>query len=107
MLLDGIDQSRARVLHDTKWDIVVQSGVLVRVVGSPWTCYDSKNKQHITGSHHWRPRGGTIYGGDKLPLTDSLRKKPGVSGDRLEEEKHCLKLADYYDRWMRVERVAI
>ena len=69
VLLDGIDQSRARVLHDQKWDIVVQSGVLVRVVGSPWTCYDSKNKQHITGSHHWRPRGGTIYGGDKLPLT--------------------------------------
>ena len=69
VLLDGIDQSRARVLHDSKWDIVMQSGVLVRVVGSPWTCYDSKNKQHITGSHHWRPRGGTIYGGDKLPLT--------------------------------------
>ena len=69
VLLDGIDQSRARVLHDSKWDIMTESGVLVRVVGSPWTCYDSKNKQHITGSHHWRPRGGTIYGGDKLPLT--------------------------------------
>jgi hypothetical protein len=30
-----------------------------------------------------------------------------LSDEFIQEEKHCLKLADYYDRWMRVERVAI
>ena len=68
VLLDGIDQSRARVLHDSKWDIMTESGVLVRVVAAAVDAYDSKNKQHV-----WQPplaaARRTIYGGDKLPLT--------------------------------------
>ena len=36
------------------------------MVASPWTNYDTNGKEHLSCSHHWRPQGGGIYGGEHL-----------------------------------------
>ena len=43
-------------------------GVTVRVVGSPWTSYDTKGREHLSFSHQWRPERGLIFGGKSLSL---------------------------------------
>ena len=45
-------------------------GEVVRVVGSPWTSYDTKGKEHLSVSHHWRPEGGGLFGGATLGLRE-------------------------------------
>ena len=65
-LLEGLSPDRARVLTDEAWDFLSSHGVPVRVVGSPWTSYDTRGVEHISRSHFWRPQSGFIYGGRTL-----------------------------------------
>lgn len=86
ILLSGVEE-RVRVLTDDHWDFVCANGTPVRVVGSPWTSYDTKGKEHLTANHHWRPKDGFIFGGRNV--------SEGLCGGRLIDERlNC-------DEWWR------
>jgi len=64
-LLEGVEE-RARVLTDEHWDFTTASGLPVRVVGSPWTSFDTHGKELLAPAHHWRPARGHVFGGRNL-----------------------------------------
>mgnify|MGYP001982610330 CR=1 FL=1 len=67
-LVEGIDARWVHVLCDSFVDLRLRNGRLLRVVGSPWTSYDTLGKEHLSHSHHWRPQGGLLFGGASLEL---------------------------------------
>ncbi|EOD09467.1 hypothetical protein EMIHUDRAFT_448373, partial [Emiliania huxleyi CCMP1516] len=65
-LLSGLPGGRVHVLCDEAADLDLPCGAALRVVGSPWTSYDTGGKAHQSISHHWRPEGGFLFGGVQL-----------------------------------------
>ena len=65
VMLNGLaGADRVHLLSgDEAVDVVCKGGGVVRIVGSPWTNYDTQGKEHLSISHHWRPEGGFIFGG--------------------------------------------
>lgn len=72
LLRDGFVDIRLRGRHAAGGDSGGDDGgAIVRVVGSPWTSYDTLGKEHLSFSHHWRPERGLIFGGESLSLPQS------------------------------------
>ena len=109
-LLEGLSPDRARVLTDEAWDFLSSHGVPVRVVGSPWTSYDTRGVEHISRSplaatewlHLWthppsRARGGGQ--GIQTDLNDEFGGNSGnASGDaRGGERRRAVTAADLGD----------
>ena len=62
-MLDGVPGARrVHVLDSESVDVRIASGELVRVVGSPWTSYDTDGKEHRSLCHAWRPKSGNTFG---------------------------------------------
>lgn len=56
--------------QDEAVDVSLPSGEVVRIVGSPWTQYDTRGVEHRSVSHQWRPAGGFIFGGRSLRIAE-------------------------------------
>jgi hypothetical protein len=71
-LLCGVSgRERVHVLCDSAVDVTLEgSGEILRVVGSPWTSYDTSGREHASCCHHWRPQGGGLFGGSHLGLRE-------------------------------------
>ena len=71
-MIEGLPGAeRVHVLYDEPVDVPLarsNNEMAVRVVGSPWTSYDTQGREHLSYSHHWRPEAGGIFGGATLQL---------------------------------------
>ena len=89
-MIEGLPGAeRVHVLYDEPVDVPLarsNNEIAVRVVGSPWTSYDTKGREHLSYSHHWRPESGGIFGGATLQL--------------YEERMDCK--AWWQDHWARI-----
>ena len=69
-MLEGLPAGRVHVLFDQAADVQLANGHVVRVVGSPWTSYNTGGREHLSGSHFWRPEDGFVFGGATLGLPE-------------------------------------
>ena len=70
LMSDGLARERLHFLVDESVDVHLLSGEVVRIVGSPWTNYDTHGREHLSISHMWRPVGGGIFGGRNLGISE-------------------------------------